>query len=51
VIQKQLAAAGFTSLEDLANTPQSKTNALKQFEKTRGFNTWKPEAQALLGSK
>ena len=51
VVQKKLAEAGFTTLEDLANTPASKAEALKQFEKTRGFNTWKEKAQALLNSK
>ncbi len=51
VVQKKLAEAGFTNLEDLANTPASKVEALKQFEKTRGFNTWKEKAQALLNSK
>ena len=51
VVQKKLAEAGFTTLEDLANTPASKVEALKQFEKTRGFNTWKEKAQALLNSK
>lgn len=51
VMQKKLAEAGFTSLEDLANTPESKTEALKQFARTRGFNTWKENAQALLKSK
>lgn len=51
VVQKKLAEAGFTTLEDLANTPASKVAALKQFEKTRGFNTWKEKAQALLNNK
>jgi predicted flap endonuclease-1-like 5' DNA nuclease len=51
VIQKKLAAAGFVSLEDLANTPKSKIEALKQFEKTRGFSTWKDDAQALIDKK
>lgn len=48
VIQKKLAAAGFTSLEDLANTPTTKIEALKLFEKARGFDTWQKEAQVLL---
>ena len=51
VIQKKLAAAGFTSLEDLANTPADKAQALKEFENTRGFETWKEQAQALLNKK
>jgi predicted flap endonuclease-1-like 5' DNA nuclease len=51
VTQKKLADAGFTSLEDLANTPKSKIEALKQFEKTKGFTTWKTKAQALLNNK
>lgn len=51
VVQKKLAEAGFTTLEDLANTPASKAEALKQFEKTRGFSTWKEKAQALLNNK
>ncbi|MFT4938379.1 MAG: putative flap endonuclease-1-like 5' DNA nuclease [Paraglaciecola sp.] len=51
VTHKKLVEAGFTSLEDLANTPASKTEALKQFEKTKGFNTWQKEAQALLNKK
>lgn len=51
VVQKKLAEAGFTTLEDLANTPANKIEALKQFEKTRGFNTWKEKAQALLNNK
>jgi len=48
VMQKQLASAGFATLEDLANTPESKTSALKQFEKTRGFDTWQKQAKELL---
>ncbi|MFD2229370.1 helix-hairpin-helix domain-containing protein [Alkalimarinus sediminis] len=51
VVEKKLAEAGFTTLEDLANTPANKLEALKQFEKTRGFSTWKEKAQALLDSK
>jgi predicted flap endonuclease-1-like 5' DNA nuclease len=51
VTQKRLAEAGFTSLEDLANTPSSKAEALKEFEKTKGFSTWKQNAQALLDNK
>ena len=51
VTHKKLIDAGFTSLEDLANTPVSKIEALKQFEKTKGFTTWKKEAQALLNKK
>jgi predicted flap endonuclease-1-like 5' DNA nuclease len=51
VIQKKLAAAGFTRLEDLANTPASKATALKQFDRSRGFNNWTKEAQALLAKK
>ena len=51
VMQKKLAAAGFTRLEDLANTPASKATALKQFDRSRGFNNWTKEAQALLAKK
>jgi predicted flap endonuclease-1-like 5' DNA nuclease len=48
VMQKKLAEAGITTLEDIANTPKSKIEILKQFEKERGFNTWKIKAKALL---
>jgi predicted flap endonuclease-1-like 5' DNA nuclease len=51
VLQKKLADAGFTSLEDLANISASKTEALKPFEKNRGSTTWQQEAQALLDNK
>ncbi|MFT5676288.1 MAG: putative flap endonuclease-1-like 5' DNA nuclease [Paraglaciecola sp.] len=51
VTLKKLTEAGITSLDDLANTPKSKTEALKQFEKTKGFSNWKKEAQALLDKK
>jgi predicted flap endonuclease-1-like 5' DNA nuclease len=51
VNQKKLADAGFISLEDLANIPASKTEALKPFEKIKGFTTWQQEAQALLDNK
>lgn len=45
---KKLQEAGITSLEDLANTPSNKIDALKSFEKTKGFETWKEQAKALL---
>jgi predicted flap endonuclease-1-like 5' DNA nuclease len=48
VMRKKLAEAGIMTLEDIANTPKSKTGTLKQFEKQRGFNTWKEQAKALL---
>ncbi|MFT4994794.1 MAG: putative flap endonuclease-1-like 5' DNA nuclease [Paraglaciecola sp.] len=51
VTQTKLAVAGFTRLEDLAKTPASKTEALKQFATTKGFKTWKEDAQALLDKK
>ena len=51
VMQKKLAEKGITTLEDIANTPKSKIQTLKQFEKERGFNTWKAQAKALLAAK
>lgn len=48
VMQKKLAEKGITTLEDIANTPKSKIDALKQFESDRGFNTWKAQAKTLL---
>jgi predicted flap endonuclease-1-like 5' DNA nuclease len=50
VMQKKLAAAGIATLDDIANTPESKIESLKQFEKERGFDTWKKQAKALLAS-
>lgn len=51
VIQKKLAEAGFNTLEDLVNTSESKVEALKQFAKAKGFDTWKQQAEELLGKK
>ena len=51
VTHKKLTEAGITSLEDLANTPKSKVETLQKFERTKGFNNWKKEAQALLNKK
>jgi predicted flap endonuclease-1-like 5' DNA nuclease len=51
VMQKKLAEKGITTLADIANTPKSKIQTLKQFEKERGFNTWKEQAKALLAAK
>jgi predicted flap endonuclease-1-like 5' DNA nuclease len=51
VTHKKLVEAGFTRLEDLANTPKGKIEALKQFERTKGFNTWQKAAQDLLDKK
>jgi predicted flap endonuclease-1-like 5' DNA nuclease len=48
VMQKKLAEQGITTLADIANTPKSKMDVLKKFEKERGFNTWKEQAKALL---
>jgi predicted flap endonuclease-1-like 5' DNA nuclease len=48
VMQKKLAEAGITTLDDIANTPKVKIETLKQFETQRGFNTWKVQAKALL---
>lgn len=48
VMQIKLAEAGIMTLEDIANTPKSKIGILEQFEKQRGFNTWKEQAKALL---
>ena len=50
VIQKKLAEQGITTLADIGNTPKSKIEVLKQFEKERGFNTWKEQAKKLLAS-
>jgi predicted flap endonuclease-1-like 5' DNA nuclease len=50
VMQKKLAAAGIATLDDIANTPESKIESLKQFEKERGFDTWEKQAKALLAS-
>ncbi|MFT6909955.1 MAG: putative flap endonuclease-1-like 5' DNA nuclease [Oleiphilaceae bacterium] len=50
VMQKKLAAEGITTLDDIANTPKSKIESLKQFEKERGFDTWEKQAIALLAS-
>jgi predicted flap endonuclease-1-like 5' DNA nuclease len=51
VTLKKLEDAGFNSLEDLANTPKSKIEALKAFEKTNGFETWSKQAQDILSTK
>jgi predicted flap endonuclease-1-like 5' DNA nuclease len=51
VTLKKLDDAGFTSLEDLANTPASKVEALKEFEKTKGFEAWAQQAKDLLAKK
>jgi predicted flap endonuclease-1-like 5' DNA nuclease len=48
VMEKKLAEEGITTLSDIANTPRSKIDVLKKFEKERGFNTWKEQAKALL---
>jgi len=48
VMQKKLAEEGITILSDIANTPKNKVDAVKKFEKERGFNTWKEQAKALL---
>tara|TARA_R110001592_G_scaffold130225_1_gene343338 strand:- start:1171 stop:1740 length:570 start_codon:yes stop_codon:yes gene_type:complete len=44
----KLIEAGITTLEDLANTPENKVDALKLFEKTKGFDTWAEQAKNLL---
>jgi predicted flap endonuclease-1-like 5' DNA nuclease len=49
-MQKKLAEQGITTLADIGNTPKSKIEALKQFEKERGFNTWKEQANTLLAN-
>jgi predicted flap endonuclease-1-like 5' DNA nuclease len=51
VMQKKLAEKGISTLEDLANTPSNKIDTLKEFEKERGFNTWKEQAVILLADK
>ena len=51
VTQKKLEQAGITSLEDLANTPSNKQEALKSFEKVKGFETWAQQAKELLAGK
>lgn len=48
VMQKKLAQKGITTLDDIANTPKSKIEVLKQFEKERGFSTWNEQAKGLL---
>ena len=48
VIQKKLADAGFTTLEDLINTQEDKASALKKFAQTKGFDTWQKQAKELL---
>lgn len=50
VMQKKLAEEGITTIEDIANTPKSKIDVLKRFEKERGFNTWEEQAKALLAN-
>jgi predicted flap endonuclease-1-like 5' DNA nuclease len=50
VMQKKLAAKGFTTLDDIANTPKSKIESLKKFQKERGFDTWEKQAKVLLAS-
>lgn len=50
VTLKKLEQAGITSLEDLANTPANKEEALKSFEKVKGFETWAQQAKELLAS-
>ncbi|MFT6806105.1 MAG: putative flap endonuclease-1-like 5' DNA nuclease [Glaciecola sp.] len=50
VMQKKLAEQGITTLADIGNTPKSKIEALKQFEKERGFTTWKEQAKTLLAN-
>lgn len=48
---KKLEAAGFSSLEDIAHPPEHKKEALKAFEKTRGYDSWQKQAEALLQDK
>jgi predicted flap endonuclease-1-like 5' DNA nuclease len=48
VMQKKLAQKGITTLDDIANTPKSKIEVLKQFEKEKGFSTWNEQAKGLL---
>jgi predicted flap endonuclease-1-like 5' DNA nuclease len=48
VMQKKLAEKGIITLDDIAHTPSNKIETLKEFEKQRGFNTWKEQAMALL---
>jgi predicted flap endonuclease-1-like 5' DNA nuclease len=50
VMQKKLAEQGITILEDIADTPESKIETLKQFEKERGFDTWEAQAKLLLAN-
>ena len=51
VMQKKLAEKGITTLDDIANTPKSKIEVLRQFEKERGFSTWNEQAKGLLANK
>lgn len=48
---KKLEAAGFTTLEDIAHPPEHKKEALKAFEKTRGYDSWQKQAEVLLQEK
>ncbi|MFT7184719.1 MAG: putative flap endonuclease-1-like 5' DNA nuclease [Pseudohongiellaceae bacterium] len=48
VLQKKLDDAGVKTIDDLANPSDAQLVALKQFEKTRGFETWQDQAKELL---
>ena len=48
VTVKNLQEAGINSLEDLANPSGAKAEALKAFEKTKGFNSWSQQAKDIL---
>lgn len=45
---KKLKAAGIESLNDIVNPSADQQKALSKFETTRGFATWKEQAQKLL---
>jgi predicted flap endonuclease-1-like 5' DNA nuclease len=47
-LPKVVAEKGIITLDDIAHTLSNKIETLKEFEKERGFNTWKEQAMALL---
>ena len=51
VTLKKLQDAGITTLEDIANTPDNKVEALKSFENTKGFQSWEQQAKDVLSKK
>lgn len=48
VLQKKLAEAGITTLEQLADPSPEQASALEAFKGNRGFDSWQAQAKSLL---